>query len=418
MSSINDRSFDDEDEEDDDDDYIDDSSLGDWRSFRNSLSEGSDSLSSLKSLGSLDKNINVNEETEKRPKSVSKANEELLLEQNKELAKEYLDAVWAHQAPDIEVGGLVVRLPIEAEIYRNRGGETNLAKKMQLVMSMEDSSTLTDGDNFSKKKSSPLSMSILAAKTVWWYKKAQKIVEEGINDIAESANGRGEVDPSQLDASSKELLMLYLDNQEAWQEVCLVADRDTKKGTSTSYVLNRPMAFKLTRNLANLVYYGATKATASTFLSAGETGELSDDDILAFMTAFGNECAIYVGGPDCMDEPATIIHGHTDLEGAVEISPGSNIYKGGTSAAIEGVLMGKYNPLDFRFFVGRHEYKDGALDAAVQKHKYLPIACNRSLVLKQCIQLPKPLWHEILELCGGEMKEISSLEMMKRNDIQ
>lgn len=126
--------------------------------------------------------------------------------------------------------------------------------------------------------------------------------------------------------------------------------------------------------------------------------------------------------------------------------------------AIDGVLSGKYKPLDFRFFIGHTRYAKGELEDAVSKGKYQPIACSRPLVLKQCIQLPKPLWHEgkkggcfciilknefvcchiplhtqnsyctntffylqmhslVLEFCGGELKEISKLELSKREDL-
>jgi len=49
--------------------------------------------------------------------------------------------------------------------------------------------------------------------------------------------------------------------------------------------------------------------------------------------------------------------------------------------------------------------------------KYQPIASARCIALKQCIALPKPLWHEVLELCGGELKDISALEFAKRDDL-
>ena len=35
-------------------------------------------------------------------------------------------------------------------------------------------------------------------------------------------------------------------------------------------------------------------------------------------------------------------------------------------------------------------------------------ACSRSLVLKQCLKLPVPLWKEILLLMGGEYAQIAS----------
>ena len=82
------------------------------------------------------------------------------------------------------------------------------------------------------------------------------------------------------------------------------------------------------------------------------------------------------------------------LEGAEEISPGTGIFKGGMEAAMSGILSGKYKALDFRFFVGHTSYIGGQLDEAVREGKYQPVACSRPLVLKQCIQLPKPLWHE------------------------
>lgn len=67
---------------------------------------------------------------------------------------------------------------------------------------------------------------------------------------------------------------------------------------------------------------------------------------------------------------------------------------GGIEAAVKGVLDGEYSPLEFRFFVGCHSYEESALDVAVHLGKYQPVACARSVALKQCISLPKPLWHE------------------------
>ena len=39
------------------------------------------------------------------------------------------------------------------------------------------------------------------------------------------------------------------------------------------------------------------------------------------------------------------------------------------------------------------------------------------VALKQCLGLPKPLWHEVLEMCGGESAELSSIELTKRDDL-
>ena len=167
----------------------------------------------------------------------------------------------------------------------------------------------------------------------------------------------------------------------------MVLNHSEEEGTATTVVLNRPMAFKLTENLAQLVLQGASRTDGS---SSG-VGRPSLD---RFRQAFGKECAVYVGGTDRQEEAALLVHGFADLPGAREISPGANIYVGGLTAAVEGVLSGRYQALDFRFFVGRHEYTDKLLDLEVVLGKLQPIAAARTLALKQCISLPKPLFHE------------------------
>ena len=214
-----------------------------------------------------------------------------------------------------------------------------------------------------------------------------------MQEIASTADDSGQIDSTTLSDESTEMLQIFLDNQETWQEVCLLVDKDDERGTAKALVLNRPMAFKLTENLSRLVLNGAFQA--STFPGVQQRGQaVVKKDLVKFMLAFGQECAIYVGGTDKQDEPATIIHGIKDLPGAREVSPGTGIYQGGLEAAIDGVLHGKYKPLEFRFFVGCHVYEESTLDVSVVLGKYQPIACARSLALKQCISLPKPLWHE------------------------
>jgi hypothetical protein len=219
-----------------------------------------------------------------------------------------------------------------------------------------------------------------------WYARAQLLVEQEMQTIANSADEEGQVDTTRLKEESAEMLGLYLDSQESWQEVGLVLEKDEGDGSSKTLVINRPMAMKLTENIGKLVLNGA-------FMTIGVTAN-KQKDLMRFMMAFGPECAVYVGGPDDQEQPAIMIHGMAGLPGASEISKGSGIYQGGIPAAVQGVLDGKYQPLDFRFFVGCHVYEESALDVAVHLGKYQPIACARAVALKQCIALPKPLWHE------------------------
>mmetsp|Transcript_4317 Transcript_4317/g.7196 ORF Transcript_4317/g.7196 Transcript_4317/m.7196 type:complete len:453 (+) Transcript_4317:113-1471(+) len=370
-----DNLYNDFDEKDDDDDeeedeYIDTAELGDWRTFRMNLAETGTAS---------DKKTN----SEAPRKSVSKENEQLLRSQSKTLAEEYESGIWAHEAPKPEVGGLVLRMPLEVELYRNTKHSV-MGKKLR--------ASIEEGDRIAL-----------------WYRKAQIMCEQQMKKIAGMAE-EGQIDASKLDEESNDFLQMYLDNQETWQEVCLVVDGNNASGKASALVLNRPMAFKLTENLAQLVLQGSMART-NTVVKANLP------DLAHFMRAFGTECAVYVGGPDKQDAPATLIHGFKDLLGAKEVSPGTNIYMGGMDAAIQGVIDGEYKALDFRFFVGKHCFEDNLLELECILGKYQPIACARPLALKQCIALPKPLYHEVLELCGGELKMISQLELLKRDDI-
>eukprot|EP00529_Nitzschia_sp_RCC80_P013667 CAMPEP_0113491824 /NCGR_PEP_ID=MMETSP0014_2-20120614/27755_1 /TAXON_ID=2857 /ORGANISM="Nitzschia sp." /LENGTH=594 /DNA_ID=CAMNT_0000385627 /DNA_START=203 /DNA_END=1987 /DNA_ORIENTATION=+ /assembly_acc=CAM_ASM_000159 len=458
-----DEDLEDPDEDEDDDDYIDMESLGDWRTFRLALAENSDNISNVDDNSSSSSSVFIEEggvgggdgddssstpttssrttaatsttssasnkkknnkkntpsssstttssesssssssttnKRRRRPTSVSKDNEEVLFSQNEDLAEEYTTGVWAHETSTPEVGGLVVRMPLEAELYRNHRHSLMGSKLKRILDNIRDE---TDS------KSLQIST---------WYARAKKLVEDEMVKIAGTADGEGQIDATRLKDEGSEMLSLYLDNQERWQEVCLVVEHagsDSNGGSSTTLVLNRPMAFQLTESLGRLVLFGAFRSQSSGRYN-NEIDKLKD--LKRFMMAFQNECAVYVGGPDEQGNPAEMIHGIKDLPGAVEISPGTKIYKGGLAAAIEGVLSGKYNPLEFRFFFGCHKYEESALDVAVHLGKFQPIACARSLALKQCISLPKPLWHEVMELCGGELADLSSLELLKRNDIQ
>ena len=306
-------------------------------------------------------------------------------------------------------------MPLEAEIYRSKD-KLSIGKelKVRLERNEENSNSAPLLQNTGNSKKNPdLSFSLTAAQTLLWFRKAQSLIEEQMEEIAGQANERGEINPKKLPPKSESLLKLYLDNQENWQEVCLVAKRNEMDGSAMTYALNRPMAFRLTENLAQLVLFGSHSALSEGRVPVSQTNRYSK-----FLRAFEKSCAVYVGGPDKQEKQAVMIHGISGLEGAEEISPGTGIYIGGLDDAVEGVLEGLYQPLDFRFFVGCHKYQDGDLDVAIYSNKYQPIACARALALKQCIQLPKPLWHEVMEMCGGELREVSRLELMKRDDIQ
>lgn len=425
------KADDEDDDDDDDDEYIDDSSLGDWRQFRANLatsgistqSDGTDASNSgadeaaddIVSSSSDGADNSSAAPTSTRRKSVSKRNESLLKSQNAELYREYETGVWAHEAPAPEVGGLLCRLPLEAEIYRN-AKYSPVGQKLQAILEKDDddntSSKQENDDEGTGLGSSPgVSFSLLGAKTLYWYRKARKLIEEETNKVTAGAVG-GEIDASALPKESIDFLNLYLNHQDTWQEVCLVAEKDEEKGMASTLVLNRPMAFTLSDSIARLILFGAYRNDLSS-----EELEL----LVKFSIAFDKEIYCYLGGPDELEKSACVVHGIADLKGSKEIAPNTGIYLGhreAIEAAVHAIMQGMHSPSDFRFFVGKHRYLDGRLDLECVLGKYQPIACSRALALKQCKALPKPLFHEVMELAGGEMAELSKLELMKRDDIQ
>ena len=39
------------------------------------------------------------------------------------------------------------------------------------------------------------------------------------------------------------------------------------------------------------------------------------------------------------------------------------------------------------------------------------------VALKQCLALPKPLWHKVMELLGGEAEMLSRFKLVQRTDL-
>ena len=54
-------------------------------------------------------------------------------------------------------------------------------------------------------------------------------------------------------------------------------------------------------------------------------------------------------------------------------------------------------------------------ELSTREGEWVAVACARPLVLKECRSLPTPLWHEVMQLCGGEFETISAL-LEQEND--
>lgn len=142
---------------------------------------------------------------------------------------------------------------------------------------------------------------------------------------------------------------------------------------------------------------------------------------------------VYQGGSDKLDDPGLLVHGNAyvfqaataagtneeaaTLEQCREISRGARVYVGGVSAAVEALASGQGQALDYRLFVGRKEWATGELEKEVRQGLWQCAACARPVALKQCLSLPKPLWHEVMELLGGDAEMLSQFELVHRTDL-
>jgi len=111
--------------------------LGDWRKFRAALIDGG-------LPGELPSTSDGQENVQKRKqKAVAEMNAALLAKQNQKLAEEYRTGVWAHTIGQVEVGGLLCRMPLEAELYMGKNGGF-WKEKLNVMLSLEQQSSDDD----------------------------------------------------------------------------------------------------------------------------------------------------------------------------------------------------------------------------------------------------------------------------------
>ena len=123
-------------------------------------------------------------------------------------------------------------MPLEVEIYRGNP-TSSLYKKLQQFLDSEEYDRDSDSLQPNKKSSSsnlgvkrtlsstPLdsdddstsSFSALAAKTVYWYRGADKFLKRELAKIVRNANENGRIDAKDLNEEGLELLQLYMDHQ-------------------------------------------------------------------------------------------------------------------------------------------------------------------------------------------------------------
>jgi putative transcriptional regulator len=178
-----------------------------------------------------------------------------------------------------------------------------------------------------------------------------------------------------------------LGDDRAWQLVVLVTSHGP--AGSSGLILNRPA----TASLGDLLGWGLN-------LGGGDGGSADGSSPL-------EAAPVYLGGyfppTKIARQPVTLLHGASDLEGAVEVGgPGSGLFTGGAGPVAAAVSAGRLGLASVRIFAGTLTWPPGGLEAECGAGAWIPAAASRVLSLKPCLGLPVPLWVEALTLMGGE----------------
>lgn len=323
-----------------------------------------------------------------QPGAGNACNTQALRAQDQKLFNEYAQqGFWAHETSLPEPGGVLLALPIQAQLLRElkcggQGGTLShwaAALREQFVASEDDDGPIEKWlapANFAPQD--PMLFAYAWRRTSSMCNAALGNMMKGLPNVHERA-----------------LWKTQCAALEARGRVCLVLEEQIDPSTMKCVVLNRQAASKCDHNFARKV------------LGSNAAGAKVDQLVEAF-----GDAPVYWGGPSELgspEGPGLCLHGHSDLAGSAELAAGTHIYAAnsvaGISAAAEAVLDGRADPLDFRLSFGHV-----SLPRAEAECHWMPVACSRSLVLKPCpAGLPEPLWREIAELCGGEAAELSRL---------
>lgn len=138
------------------------------------------------------------------------------------------------------------------------------------------------------------------------------------------------------------------------------------------------------------------------FATLGDLLGWSEDRIEGSLWRAFQECHVYHGGMYAPNKVARqerlLLHGQADLPGAKEVAPG--IFSDAAKHAALKVLSGTANIEEFRWFAGSLSWQPGQLKREIDEGIWRTAKCSRSVVLKQCWQLPVPLWREVHKLMG------------------
>lgn len=137
-----------------------------------------------------------------------------------------------------------------------------------------------------------------------------------------------------------------------------------------------------------------------TILTMERTMIRNDAGSSQIQETFG-ENRLYCGG-NRDQETIKILHRYGDILPGKEIIPGVFVSDALSTAPDQ---YRHCNTNAFKFFSGFEYWAPGELQKELEMGLYITASCSRTLVLKNCLSLPIPLWAEVLLRMGGEYAE-------------
>mmetsp|Transcript_9079 Transcript_9079/g.39953 ORF Transcript_9079/g.39953 Transcript_9079/m.39953 type:complete len:287 (-) Transcript_9079:775-1635(-) len=114
---------------------------------------------------------------------------------------------------------------------------------------------------------------------------------------------------------------------------------------------------------------------------------------------------VYLGGPVGASN-IIVLHDYPGLEGNTEVV--KDVFIGGVPGAIQLAKKGQLDPNRLRFFYGYAGWQKNQLEQEVKEGAWFVAVTSNDVVTDHCIQLPRPLWRQVLDLMGGKYAAISS----------
>jgi len=353
--------------------------------------------------------------------------------------------MWAHSLPFPEHGGLMVRMPMELQLWHMEQYRDVLEKRLDERTARSLQRALNKPDGMWKLMDD-------SQKVVRLYSVAEDYLKDRMKKIyLQCQVGGSDVKLPKDDLSLLELYQSYMDT---WQQVVFLTRYDKHRRTPTKgIVINRPTSTtcatlydnpegvpltrkleKFTDLLENQVVYAGSGLVESKGEGGGSAPAMPKEDNKKKKRRYQIDPKLIPKTPKhrlkehkrrMRERQMRSKHGGLDLtmihpyrlgvRFQAEILP-CNVYEGDMDSICDTVHYGDVSPSHIRIFQGSKTWAPGELEREIRQGVWYSVAASRNMILKHCIGLPKPLWHEIMELAGGGLLETSELEIRKKKE--